>query len=284
MEEINTELPGTEDETVSGNDPGTQEPDEGNNEMPEQPDMSQDSDQKDEPGVAGTDQEERHEENGQEFDRQQVEDALNDVLARLKEPDRTDELTQRLDEMIELLTPEETEDVVPERSQLSIPSSDYTEWDYPVKTVYGITTRTGYSTYVSMVYDSADAFNADFEKMQTDVIEGNLQSFYVRYVYGIGDDDNYSVLLYDSENPVTVPEEPEDTTVTDLLLSHLEGINTYLSDMQAADLEYYQAMADYREEMLELQTADTASTVILCVAVFMVSAQLLFSELFRRLK
>ena len=135
-----------------------------------------------------------------------------------------------------------------------------------------------------MEFQSADAFEADFEKMQDDVDAGYLRSFYIRYVYGIDDDGEYGLLLYDSENPVTVPEEPEENPAAELLLSHLEGISTCLADMSAADVEYYHATLEYREEMLELQRADTASTVILCVAVFMVAAEIAVAGFLGRLK
>lgn len=277
------------EQTVSGNDIGneTPAPDTGTEERP----PKQDNILQEEHPDNGTEQKEINVEVRQDFDTEQLSQLLSDIvtdtLAGLEDQDKTEELTERLDEMIMLLTPEETEEEPVVHSQLSIPSTDYTEWDYPVRVTYGITTASGYSTYVGKDMDSSGAFETDFEGMQEDVDAGYLQSFYIRYVYGIGDDDQYSMLLYDSENPVTVPEEPEEpeeNPVVDLLLSHLEGINTYLADMSVADVEYYQATIDYREEMLELQQADTASTIILCVAVFIVAAEIAAANFLGRLK
>lgn len=282
----NENIPG---QTVSGNDTGTimPVPDNGTEERPPE----QDNIPQEEHPDNGTEQKETIVEVRQDFDTGQLSQLLSDIvtdtLAGLEEQDKTEELTERLDEMIMLLTPEETEEEPVVHSQLSIPSADYTEWDYPVRVTYGITTAAGYSTYVGKDMDSPEAFETDFEGMQEDVDAGYLQSFYIRYVYGIGDDDQYSVLLYDSENPVIVPEEPEEPeedTVADLLFSHLEGINTYLADMSEADAEYYQSTIDYREEMLELQRADTASTIILCVAVFIVAAEIAAANFLGRLK
>ena len=128
--------------------------------------------------------------------------------------------------------------------------------------------------------------------METDVIDGNLQSFYIRYVYsGEGTD---SELLYDSDSPVETPEpepEPEPTPGTSIdnetvqeILTHLESAGTTLSDISAADKQEYLLMADYREEMLMLQAADTGSTVILCIVMTALLAEITFLEFFRRFK
>lgn len=294
MEEENNVVTDPEDETVSGNDPGEIEPAEpekpaepsapenggenggenGNvSPEPEKPDHGQDQGGQENNPV----QEEQPEQTLPDLSGYM--EMFRDVLADFEPPDYTEELAGRIDEVIELLTPEESEPVV--HSELAAPPSGYTDYTYPVSVTYGITTATGYSTYVSMEYDSADTFCAGFEKMESDVMEGNLQSFYVRYVRGLGEDGTYSLTLYDSETPIPEPEENE-TAV--LLLSRLEEIDICLSDMAAADTAYYEACADYRKEMLELQTADTAGTLCLCVALFIVVGLLMVDMFFRRVK
>ncbi|MBD5524025.1 MAG: hypothetical protein HDR04_06330 [Lachnospiraceae bacterium] len=284
-EENNVIAEPEENETVSGNDPGdtepTQpEPDEEKEDKPapEKPGHGQDHDGENE-GNAG--------QTGQPSQQPDYTEMFADALAGLEQPpDRTDELTERLDEVIQLLTPTEEKEEPAAHSELSVPPSGYADYGYPVNVTYGITTSTGYSTYVSMKYDSADAFRSGFEKMETDVAEGNLQSFYVRYVYGTGEDGLYNQLLYDSENPVAVPdpEEPEENETAALLLSHLEGINSYLADMAAADVEYYEACTAYREQMLELQAAQTATTIFLCVGLFFLAGMAMVRQFFGRIK
>lgn len=291
MEKEDNVIPEPEEsETISGNDPGgtepaeptEPEPDEGKEDKtpePEKPDHGRDNDGKNE------------ENTGQAEPQPQLPDyneMLADALAGLEHPpDRTDELTERLDEVIALLTlpEEETEEPVT-HSELSVPPSGYTDYEYPVSVTYGITTSTGYSTYVSMEYDSADSFRAGFEKMEADVAEGNLQAFYVRYVRGTGDDGLYSKTIYDSESPVDVPdpEEPEENETAALLLSHLEGINGYLADMAAADMEYYEACSDYRDQMLELQAAETAGVLFLNAGLFFIAGIVMVRQFFRRIK
>lgn len=286
MGEENNVIPEPEEsETVSGNDPGEMEPtepepDEGKEETPapEKPEHGQDHDEKNEGSTEQT------ESLPQQPDYSGI---FADALAGMEQqPDWTDELTERLDEVIRLLTPLEEDNEPAVHSDLSVPPSGYADCEYPVNVTYGIKTSTGYSTYVSMEYDSADSFRAGFEKMETDVADGKLQSFYVRYVYGIGEDGLYSLVFYDSENPVAFPdpEEPEENETDALLLSHLEDINGYLDGTAAAEMEYYEACDDYREQMLELQTAETASTFFLCVGLFFLAGIAMVRQFFGRIK
>lgn len=293
MEENGNMTPLTEDtpeESISGNDTGTVTPpsDINTEPQPEQPAPGQLP--ADTGGISGGTNTDGTQipvtvEVQQTFDGEEFNRILKEAMEDPSREKDMEGLTQRLDEMITLLTPEEgTEEEPAVYSELSTPPADYTSWDYPVSVTYGITTSTGYSTYVSMEYDSPDAFRTGFEGMEEDVTEGSLQSFYVRYARGLDGEGMYTVLLYDSEVPVTMPEEPEEDPVADALLFHLENINTYLADMSAADMEYYQSMSDYREQMLELQTADTACTIILCIGVFILCGQLLVEMLMRRFK
>lgn len=292
-EENNTAAEPEEEGTVSGNDPvGTEptepepaEPDDGKDSKTPAPEKPEEGRNHDGQENGSPDQEDRQ--TGQTAtDPSAYTEMIAEALAGLEHPDNTGELTSRLDAVIQLLTPQEEEALPAAHSDLSMPPSGYTDYEYPASVTYGITTATGYSTYVSMEYDSADAFRAGFEKMEADVSEGSLRSFYVRYVRGLDGEGFYSVMLYDSENPVTVPgsDEPEENETARELLSRLEGMDVCLADMAAADLEYYEACADYRQEMLELRTAGTAGTIILCIAVFMLAGLVMVKEFFGRVK
>lgn len=216
---------------------------------------------------------------------------FGELAESIEKTQRMDEVLERLDALTLMLAPEEeTKENSMERSSVILPG--YEELPYPVRVTYGITTATGYSTYVGFTYDNTEAFKSGFEKMETDVIDGNLQSFYIRYVYsGEGAD---SELLYDSDSPAETPEpepepEPELGTVFDRetvqqILTHLESVSTTLSDISAADKQEYLLMADYREEMLMLQAAGTGSSVILCIVMIVLLAEITFWELFRRFK
>lgn len=216
-------------------------------------------------------------------------DYFGELTESIERTQRMDEVLERLDTLVLMLEPEEEpemEENSVERSSVILP--DYEELPYPARVTYGITTATGYSTYVSFTYDSPEAFKSGFEKMETDVIDGNLQSFYIRYVYsGEGID---SELLYDSNSPVETPE-PEPTPGTgpdnetiQQILTLLESAGTVLSDISAADKQEYLLTADYREEMLMLQSADTGASVILCIVMIAFLAEITFLEFFRRFK
>lgn len=212
---------------------------------------------------------------------------FGELTESIEKTQRMDEVLERLDTLALMLVPEEEmEENSIERSSVILPG--YEGFSYPVRVTYGITTATGYSTYVGFTYDSPETFKSGFEKMETDVIDGNLQSFYIRYVYsGEGAD---AELLYDSESPVETPE-PEPTPGTgpdnetiQQILTQLESAGTVLSDISVAGKQEYLLMADYREEMLMLQSADTGTSVILCVVMIAMLAEITFAEFFRRFK
>lgn len=274
-------------DTVSGNEIGTPEP--------EKPELSE----KVPEDTAGTTPETPFlPDTGQDAPEKEVsekeETAYPDISGQLKEfmegldkPDRTDELLERLDSLTLLLTPEEeteTEEQIIERSAVILPG--YEEWPYPIYVTYGITTASGYSTYVSFDYGSPEDFKAGFEKMETDVIDGYLKSFYIRYVYGADESGNSSEFLYDSEAPIEIPEPepvPDDTTAQDIL-AYLGSVDTTLSEMSASDMEFYQSVMEQQKELLELQSADVGATIILCIIIIAVLAEMTFTELFRRFK
>lgn len=165
-----------------------------------------------------------------------------------------------------------------------IPIEGYQEWDYPIIVDYLITI-VGYGEPVpqSNDYDDPDQFLEDFQAFAFECYKGDVYSeFIIDKVWGADGKKIYDSQGMEEPEPDPVEEEPSETL--ELLLSHLESIDTTLAEMQQADLEYYQAVYDYHSEMLELQAYETAGTIFIVVGVVFILAELLWSELFRRFK
>lgn len=133
-------------------------------------------------------------------------------------------------------------------------------------------------------FSDMDSFSARYEDIVSLCQEGGtLKDFYVEYIW-----DNSDGLVYDYEAQTPEPEpdpgDEEQKEVTEQLLTHLENINTTLSGMVEADLEYYQAVRDYQAEMQDLNRINTACNIIASVGVFCIFALLLWSEFFRRFR
>ena len=135
----------------------------------------------------------------------------------------------------------------------------------------------------SASYDDHEQFLEDFQDLAWNCHLGTVfKDFYIDKVYDSGGNKVYDSQPEQEPDPDPGKEEPNETV--ELLLSQLEDINTTLKEMQQADLEYYQAVYDYQAEMREINAAETACTIVICVAVIAIFATLLWSELFRRFK
>lgn len=212
--------------------------------------------------------------------KEDLEELLNGISARFEQKDvDVADLTESICSLVDLMSvePYSTPGYVYEPPE--IPIEDYQEWDYPIIVDYLITI-VGYGDPIpqSNDYDDPDQFLEDFQAFAFECYKGDVYSeFTIDKVWGAD-----GKKLFDSqgmEEPEPDPGEEEPKETVELLLSHLEGINTTLDEMQQADLEYYQSVAAYQEEMLELQTADTGATIILCIAVFAVLGELAIKHL-----
>lgn len=76
----------------------------------------------------------------------------------------------------------------------------------------------------------------------------------------------------------------EDIPSSTEFYSQLESINETLASMQESGNAYYEASADYQKDMHRMQSAETASSIILCILSCVVIGIMLFTELFRRFK
>lgn len=269
-------------ESISGNDPGG-EPDPVTPEEPgtETPGLGKNEDQggKEEPGKTPEENVgDQQEETGR--DQQSYIEDFMERLDRLdmQKDDNVSDLTESIRSLVDLMSIDQGQ-----QRDVYIPPDilidGYEAWDYPITVDYLISI-VGYEEMVpqSAAYDDPEQFLEDFQDLAFNCFQGTVfKDFYIDKVYDAGGNK-----VYDSQ-PETEPEpepgEEEPGEAVDLLLSHLETINTTLAEMQQADLEYYQAVYDYQAEMLEMQTAETGATMILCVVLVAVLGELIIKHL-----
>lgn len=204
-----------------------------------------------------------------------------DLLDMQEDPTDLTPLTESIRSLVDLMSMDQYQ----QRDVYTPPEiliEGYQDWDYPITVDYLISI-VGYEDYLpqSATYDDHEQFLEDFQDLAWNCFQGTVfKDFYIDKVYDAGGEK-----VYDSQ-PETEPEpgEEEPGEAVELLLSHLENIDATLAEMQQADLEYYQAVYDYQEEMLQINAAETASTIFICVTVIAIFAAILWSELFRRFK
>lgn len=205
-----------------------------------------------------------------------------DVTERLTEmmkPEDTTDITERLDALIALLTPEELAEEAETGTQ-AIPVEGYETFGYPVKVEYAVLFA-GYEEYFTETetYDAPEIFAADYEDFVYECSKpgSSFKDFYINCIY-----DADGSIVYELQTPDAGEEnEPEPV---DLLLSHLEDINITLSGMVQADAAYCQMVKDYQTEMLEMQAVSTASNIIIVIGVFAIFGAMIFQQFLRRFK
>lgn len=271
-------------ESISGNDPGgetdpvTPEPEEPGT---ENQDPGEDENQE------GNKEQDKIPEEGGGDKQEDLQPGYEEIMERLDllgaQADNTDvkTLTESIRSLVDLMSMDQYQqgDIY---TPPDILIEGYREWDYPITVDYMISV-VGYEDMLpqSMDYEDPGQFLEDFQDMAWNCYLGTVfKDFYIDKVY-----DANGSKVYDSQ-PETEPDpgEEEPGEAVDLLLSHLETINATLAEMQQADLEYYQAVYDYQEEMLQLQTVDTVFSMAICVALFAIFATLIWDELFRRFR
>ncbi len=285
------------DDVTDGQEPDTGDPDTSGGQSPGQdegtgggePDTGHDTEDKDDKEVSDSSEQEQHEQIItiiEDDDSKEWREGISEQLAELMKPQDTADVTERLDTLIMLLTPEEDEtDEVSELYTIAaIPVEGYEGFQYPVEVEYSILFA-GYEEYMAdaETYDDAETFRTDYEELSSECSKpgSNFKDFYISCIYDAGGNTVYDAKI---PEPTPDPGDEEQKEVTEQLLAHLEGINTTLSDMVQADMEYYQMVRDYQAEMLELTAADTGLTLFTCIGVFAIFALLLWSEFFRRFR
>ena len=208
---------------------------------------------------------------------------ITDRLTELMKPADNTDVTERLDTLIQMLTPE-TEEGVELYAAETVPVEGYEAFQYPVKVEYMVLFA-GYEEYFTqmMTYDDPEMFKADYEDFAYECSRpgSSFKDFYINCIY-----DASGGIAYELQTPEPEPD-PGDggqEETVEQLLSHLEGINTTLSDMVQANAEYYQMVQDYQTEMLEMQAANTATNIFICVGVFGIFIAMIWAQLFGRIK
>lgn len=208
---------------------------------------------------------------------------ITERLTELMKPADNTDVTERLDALIQMLTPE-TEEGMELYAAETVPVEGYEAFQYPVKVEYMVLFA-GYEEYFAetQTYDGPETFKADYEDFAYECSKpgSSFKDFYINCIY-----DANSSIVYELQTPEPEPDpgDEEQKETVALLLSHLERINTTLSDMVQADAEYYRMVQDYQTEMLEMQAANTATNIFICVGVFCIFAAMLWSYLFGRMK
>lgn len=283
--------------TVSENDPGDIPPVEET--PPENGDVTGDpADHPAEPGEStggseqepGNDTEDQGEEDKEDSpvviiedgDSKEWQEDITERLTELMKPEDNTDVTERLDALIQMLTPEEDE--LEAYAVETVPVEGYETFQYPVKVEYAVLFA-GYEEYFieTQTYDDPEMFKTDYEDFAYECSKpgSSFKDFYISCIYDANNDIAYEIK---TPEPEPDPGDEEQKETVEQLLSHLEGINTTLSGMVQADAEYYQMVQDYQTEMLEMQAVNTATNIVLVIGVFAIFGAMVFQQFLGRFK
>lgn len=286
MDNEGMEIPETPD-TGNSDPSGNETPGQGEDTGSDKPDTGHDTEDKDDKEESDSADQEQIITVIEDDDSKEWREGISEQLAELMKPQDTTDVTERLDNLIMLLTPEEDEAALQEAEPhtVTIPFEGHTGWDYPINVQFQVYPYgAGYWMKQTEGFSDVDSFMARYEEIINLCQEGGtLKDFYVEYIWDCSEE-----LVYDHEAQTSEPEpdpgEEEQKEITDKLLTHLEDINTTLSDMVQANMEYYQEVRDHQTEMQDLNRINTACNIVVSVGVFCIFALLLWSEFFRRFK
>ncbi len=194
----------------------------------------------------------------------ETQDLYQEIMERLELMDVPEDetgITERLDAMLLLMAPEEMTEETAGTYSAAIPFEGYEDWIYPVNMQFQVYPY-GFGNWLeqSQSFSDASSFAARYEEIVSLCgTDGTLKDFYVEYIWEDYGGDNER-LVYDYQ---AVPEEPdpgqtETKEALDKILVHLETASAALDEMALADTEYYQAVSDYQEQMLEAQALNIA--------------------------
>ena len=164
-----------------------------------------------------------------------------------------------------------------------IPIEGYEGWAYPVTVDY-LVEFVGFEDVVPQTeeYPSPDIFLEDYQGFARECFIGSTFKDFV--IQKITDSGGNTVYENAAETPEPDPGDEEQKETVDLLLSHLKDINTTLEGMVQADTEYYQAVFDYQQQMLEMQAVSTATNICILIGVFAIFGAMVFQQFLGRFK
>lgn len=211
---------------------------------------------------------------------QQILDDLRETLGK-KETDVTTlvESVQDLVDAVSANTLQASDIYIPPE----IPIEGYEGWAYPVTVDY-LVKLVGFEDAVPQTeeYPSPDVFLEDYQGIAKECFIGStFKDFVIEKITDAGGNVVYEKT---AETPEPDPGDEEQKETAELLLTHLENINTTLEGMVQADLEYRQATADYQDQMLKMQAAGTATNIFICIGVFAIFAAMIWQQFLGRFK
>lgn len=168
---------------------------------------------------------------------------------------------------------------------VSIPINGYRDWNYAINVRYKVYPYgAGYYMEVSDTFTDLEAFEEWYSRTSS-LINDTLKDF---YILTVTDDNGIEVYNYESyidPGDSSGEDEPEkEYNSSGEYFEILQDIYAEFETIKESEEERQLLTDEYRKEMLNLQTAETGSSIIICVVLFIISAEIAFREIFARLK
>lgn len=170
-------------------------------------------------------------------------------------------------------------------NDVSIPIDGYRDWNYSINVRYKVYPYgAGYYMEVSDTFADSEEFEEWYSRTSS-LINDTLKDFYILTVTDDNGTEVYNYESYVDPGDSSGEDEPENEhNPSGQYLEILQDIYAELEAVKESEEENQLLADEYRKEMLNLQTAETGSSIIICVALFIIAAEIAFREIFARLK
>lgn len=214
------------------------------------------------------------------------EETIAEKVVEMLQPEKDSSVEEKIDMLLEMISPKTYENAADVPVSPSIPIEGYRDWYYGITVnldiyPYGL----GHWTKVTETFSTPEEFETRYAQWCS-YVGDTVDSFYMATIYDAGGNEVYNYETYQEPEPEEPePEGPvhEDQTVA-RLLSHLDGLNGTLTEMTATDIEFYESVLLYQENMLELQKTDVALDIIIAVGIFLIFGALLVEILMEKVR